>query len=142
MTEPSSTIQELLEESSFLKQRIKDLEKAESERKRAEESLRFVTDRMPDMVRVTGLKGVNLYASPSHARVLGYKSEERVGKSCFEIVHSDDLEHLIKVFSESLINKKPGKAEYRIKHADGHYVWLETMADGIFDDQGEVTAVI
>ena len=142
MTEPSRTIQELLEENSFLKQRIKKLEKAESEHKRAEESLRFVTDSMSDMVRVTDLKGVNLYASPSHARVLGYNPEERVGKSGFEIVHPDDLEHLIKIFSENLINKKPGKAEYRIKHADGHYVWLETMADGIFDDQGEVTAVI
>lgn len=142
MTEPSRTIEEVFEENSFLKRRIKELEKAESERKRAEESLRFVTDSMSDMVRVTDLKGVNLYASPSHERVLGYKPEERVGKSGFEIVHPDDLEHLIKVFSENLINKKPGKAEYRIKHADGHYVWLETMADGIFDDQGEVTAVI
>jgi PAS domain S-box-containing protein len=142
MTDLSGTIQELFEENSFLKQRIKELEQAESGRKRAEESLRLITDSMSDMVRVTDLQGVNLYASPSHAKVLGYKPEERVGKSSFEIVHPDDVEHIIKVFTEGLINKKPGKAEYRIKHAEGHYVWLETIADGIFNDQGEVTAVI
>jgi PAS domain S-box-containing protein len=113
-----------------------------TERKRAEESLRLITDNMSDMVRVTDLQGVNLYSSPSHVKILGYKPEERVGKSGFEIVHPDDVERLIKVFSEGLTNKKPGKAEYRIKHADGHYVWLETMADAIMDDQGEVTAVI
>jgi PAS domain S-box-containing protein len=142
MTDPSMTIQELIEENSFLKQRIKELEQAESARKRAEESLRLITDNMSDMVRITDLQGVNLYSSPSHAKVLGYKPEDRVGQSGFEIVHPDDVEYLIKVFSEGLMNKKPGKVEYRIKHAEGHYVWLETMADGIMDDQGEVTAVI
>jgi PAS domain S-box-containing protein len=113
-----------------------------TDRKRTEETLRLVTDNMSDMIRVTDLQGVNLYLSPSHFTVLGYRPEERVGKTGFDIVHPDDVEHLTKVFFEGLVNKKPGKVEYRIKHAEGHYVWLETIADGIMDDQGEVTAVI
>jgi len=113
-----------------------------TERKRAEQTLRLVTDNMSDMIRVTDFQGVNLYTSPSHFTVLGYKPEERVGKSAFDIVHPDDLEHVIKVFSDGLVNKKPAKLEYRIKHASGHYIWLETVGDFIRDDQGEVTAVI
>jgi len=113
-----------------------------TERKQAEKTLQLITDNMSDMIRVTDLQGVNLYTSPSHFTVLGYKPEERVGKTGFDIVHPDDVEHLIKVFSEGIINKKPGKVEYRIKHAEGNYVWLETIGDAIMDDQGEVTAVI
>ena len=40
MTDPSRTKQELLEENTFLNQRIKELEQAESEHKRVEEALR------------------------------------------------------------------------------------------------------
>jgi len=113
-----------------------------TERKQAEKTLKLITDNMSDMIRMTDLQGVNLYVSPSHAKILGYKPEERVGKSVFDIVHPDDVEHIINVFSQGLINKKPVKLEYRIKHAEGHYLWLETMGDLLRDDQGEVTAVI
>ncbi|MEI7636218.1 MAG: PAS domain S-box protein [Syntrophus sp. (in: bacteria)] len=113
-----------------------------TDRKRVEEKLRLITDNMSDMIRVTDLQGANLYVSPSHEKILGYKPEERVGKTGFDIIHPDDMEHLIAVFSEGIINKRPGRVEYRIKHAEGHYVWLETIADGIMDDKGEVTAVI
>ena len=113
-----------------------------TERKQAEKTLQLITDNMSDMIRVTDLEGVNLYTSPSLFNVLGYKPEERVGKSAFDIVHPDDLEYVINVFSEGLVNKKPAKREYRIKHAEGHYIWLETVGDFIRDDHGEVTAVI
>jgi PAS domain S-box-containing protein len=113
-----------------------------TERKRAEEMLRLITDNMSDMIRVTDLQGVNLYASPSHIKGLGYTMEERIGKSTFDIVHPDDVEHIIKVFSEGLINNKPSKLEYRVRHKEGHYVWLETIGDLLKNDRGEVTAVI
>jgi len=112
------------------------------ERKRAEEALRLIADNMSDMIRVTNLQGVVSYISPSHSRVLGYSPEDRIGKSAFDIVHPDDLERIVKVFSEGLINKKPAKTEYRVKHARGHYVWLETIGDLLRDDEGEVTSVI
>jgi PAS domain S-box-containing protein len=113
-----------------------------TERRQVEETLHLITDNMSDMIRVADLQGVNLYVSPSHAKVLGYKPEERVGRSVFDIVHPDDLENIINVFSEGLAHKRPAKAEYRIMHAEGHYVWLETIGDMLRNDQGEVTAVI
>jgi PAS domain S-box-containing protein len=112
-----------------------------TERKRAEETLRLITDNMSDMIRVADLQGVNLYVSPS-IKGLGYAPEERAGKSAFDIVHPDDVEHIIKVFSEGLVNNKPSKLEYRVKHKEGHYVWLETIGDLLKNDRGEVTAVV
>jgi len=46
--------------------------------------------------------------------------------------------HIINVFSDGSINKKPVKVEYRTKHAKGHYIWLETIGDLLRDDQGEL----
>lgn len=116
--------------------------RAEEELRKSEERLRLITDSMSDMIRISDLQGVNLYTSPSHFKGLGYRPEERVGKSTFDIVHPDDLERIINVFSEGLIGNRRVNVEYRVRHADGHYVWLETVADLLRDAQGIVTAVV
>ena len=64
------------ERSVELAKANKDLQAELTDRKRAEESLRLITDNMSDMVRITDFQGVNLYTSPSHEKVLGYKQEE------------------------------------------------------------------
>ncbi len=149
MKDERKTKQELLQELVSLRQRIAEMEQSESERKQMEEALRkseetlkLITDNMSDMVRVLDLQGNNVYASPSHYSVLGYKPEDRVGKSTFDIVHPDDVEGLIRVFSESLARRQPTMVEYRVRHANGHYVWLETVGDPIRDDKGDITAVV
>jgi PAS domain S-box-containing protein len=135
---------------------ITERKQAESQRevalealKKNEEMLRLITENMSDMIRVTNLQGVNLYLSPSHFKSLGYSIEERVGKSSFDIVHPDDIERLIKFFSESLASIQEGlppskriSIEYRVRHADGHYIWLETVGDLLRDAQGKPTAIV
>jgi len=121
---------------------ITDRKRAEEALRKSEELLRLITDNMSDMIRVADLKGVNLFTSPSHFKGLGYKPEERVGKSAFDIVHPDDLEKVIKAFSEGLAANRPVSLEYRVRHADGHYVWLETVGDLLRDAQGKTTAVV
>jgi len=50
MTDPSRTNQELLEENSVLKQKIKELEHSEAERKQADEELRESEERYRSLV--------------------------------------------------------------------------------------------
>jgi len=121
---------------------ITEQKQAENALKKSEERLRLITDNMSDMIRVTDLKGVNIFVSPSHLKGLGYKLEEREGKSVFEIVHPDDLEKVIKTFSEGLAAKRRTTAEYRVRHADGHYIWLDTVGDVLLDAQGDITAIV
>lgn len=115
---------------------------AEESLRKKEEILRLITDNMSDMIRVTNMDGVNLYQSPSHFKKLGYRPEERINKSSFDIVHPDDLERCKNLFSGALSYEHPVTAEYRVKHAAGHYVWLETVGDVLKDDQEKITAVI
>jgi PAS domain S-box-containing protein len=149
MKDQAKTKQTLIGELASLRKRIAQLEQSESERKQIEEALkeseerlRLIADNMSDMIRVTDLKGVNLFVSPSHNKGLGYTPDEREGKSVFEIVHPDDLEKVIKTFSEGLAAKRRASVEYRARHADGHYVWLDTVGDLFLDAQGDIKAIV
>jgi two-component system cell cycle sensor histidine kinase/response regulator CckA len=68
--------------------------------------------------------------------------EERVGMSGFDIIHPDDVETIMKKFTEGLPSNQSIRVEYRVRHADGHYVWLDTVGDLLRDDQGNPTAVV
>ncbi|MDD4997462.1 MAG: PAS domain S-box protein [Syntrophales bacterium] len=63
-------------------------------------------------------------------------------QSAFDILHPNDAGRIADVFYEALDHKKPIKVEYRARHAEGHYVWLETVGDLLRDDRGEALAVI
>ena len=121
---------------------ITERKRVEDALRKSEEWLHVITDNMSDMIRVSNLQGINLYVSPSHFKGLGYKPEERDGKSNFDIVHPDDVERILNLFLEGLVAKRRVTAEYRVRHADGHYVWLETVGDLLRDEQGNIKAVV
>jgi two-component system CheB/CheR fusion protein len=82
-----------------------------------------------------GEGGVILYASPSTTRILGYSTEALQGHSLWEFVHPDDLapmradaRHLLGQPGASLIT------EYRYRHRDGSYRWLEGTTTNLLDD--------
>ena len=118
---------------------ITERKQAEKDLKKNKEMLRLITENMSDMIRVTDFQGNNLYLSPSHYKGLGRRPEERIGKSTFDIVHPDDVELIINKFMKEHNSKQPVRLEYRVRHADGHYVWMETVADTLRDAQGKTT---
>jgi len=105
----------------------------------SERMLRLITENMNDMVRLIDANGKKLYVSPSHKRVLGYDPEERLGRSVFEWVHPDDMEKVQRAFAEAVAGLTPGMVEYRVRHAEGHYVWLETTGNFVHDENGQNT---
>jgi PAS domain S-box-containing protein len=116
---------------------------AEEALRESEEILRLITDNMSDMIRVIDLKGTNLYVSPSHEKGLGYKAEDRTGRSSFDVIHPEDRERTMHALAESLASDQThGKVEYRVKHADGRYAWLETTADLLLDADGNKTGLV
>ena len=118
---------------------IRDITKskqAEEALRASEEHLRLVTDNMQDMVARTDLQGIFLYASPSHKSVLGYEPASLLGKSIYDFMHPEDIDRVRKEVLAALQAETPGKQEYRYRHADGHYLWLESNGALISDDNG------
>jgi PAS domain S-box-containing protein len=111
-----------------------------TERKEAQlrvESERYfiqrLTDTSPDVITLYDLeKGANLYSSREIFSILGYSPQELAqivsrGQSAFvEYFHPDDLATIFS-FLESYKTYRsdtPRQMEYRIRHANGEWVWI------------------
>lgn len=109
----------------------------------SEELLILLTRNMSDMIRITDLQGTNFYVSPSHLKSLGYSPEELVGKKGFALIHPDDFQPVMNKFIEGITDgKHPWRIEYRVRHARGHYVWFETVADFLRNEEDKPIAFI
>jgi PAS domain S-box-containing protein len=81
-----------------------------------------------------------IYISPSFHEVLGYTSEELLGRSYFimmlpedrERVKQDSLNHIL-----NTINQRD--AQFRVRKKDGTVIWLEVHAKPILDAEGRMT---
>ncbi len=108
----------------------------------SEGHLRQVTNNMLDMVSECDNRGVLTYISPSCKVILGYEPAEMLGRFAFELVHPDDLTIFKSIIQRSVTEHLIKKIEYRIRHAAGHYIWLETVSKFMFDEQGKSLGVI
>jgi diguanylate cyclase (GGDEF)-like protein/PAS domain S-box-containing protein len=96
-----------------------------------------VVENSSEIVTIFDPDGTLRYTSPAFGRLLGYDPEKVVGKmNVLEHVHPDDLPHVLeeteKVLSEGGIASN--KAEYRFRHADGSWRWMESMGTYLLDD--------
>jgi PAS domain S-box-containing protein len=100
---------------------------------------------MLDLMFQVNSKGIFEYVSPSIKELLGYEAEDIIGKRDYEfigMVHPDDFEILIDTIQLVTKTLKPNRAQHRFKHADGHYIWVETVGNPLSDDKGEFSGAV
>ena len=107
-----------------------------------EEIFQVVTENAADMIALVDVKGRRLYNSPSYKRVLGYSPAELSETSSFEQVHPDDRMRVLEAAREARESGIGKSLEYRIKHKDGSWRVLESLASTIRDDKGEVAKLV
>ncbi|MBK7973636.1 MAG: PAS domain S-box protein [Deltaproteobacteria bacterium] len=103
--------------------------------RRSERHFRALIENGRDIVLVLDREGRNIYVSPANQRWTGWPPEERLGREGFELIHPDDLGRVKGQLAELL--RTPGgsaSAEYRWKHRDGHWIWVEATAHQLVDD--------
>lgn len=89
-----------------------------------------------DIIVILGTTGIFRYISPSAQRILGYGPDHVVGRSAFEFVHPDDLPLIAQVMAgakQQLGTEQP-VVEYRVRHNNNSWCWLEGVATGLLDD--------
>ena len=94
MHDPSKTNQELIEENTLLKQRIQELERSESERKRAEKALQESEERFRRLLQnVPGIAiqgysqdGTTTYWNQASERLYGYTAQEAIGQNLLNLI--------------------------------------------------------
>lgn len=101
--------------------------------RRNEEQLRLIADNVSDMVSQVTLDGTYVYASPAHRQVLGYSPEALLGTSAFQLVHPEDLAHVQAVVGDAIRRRISRRFEFRSRHANGEYLWLEAAGTLLVD---------
>jgi PAS domain S-box-containing protein len=105
-----------------------------------EAKYRSLVEQLPCVVYLAeyGPDGKWLYVSPQIEHVLGYTQKEWLEHPhpLGSFTHPDDLPRLAVEEERSLASGEPIEIEYRIRRADGEWVWLHDEATAVLDMDG------
>ena len=96
------------------------------ELRRENEQLRALIENTSDIITIVNEDGTIRYESPSIERILGYSSEDVIGKNVLDFVHPEDVTATDRVLRAALHNPgMPQSIELRFRHRDGSWRILE-----------------
>jgi PAS domain S-box-containing protein len=92
-----------------------------------ERRLLALTEHAQDIITIADAEGRVQYVSGGVQNSLGYTSEERQSNFVFELAHPDDHEELLLKYQQLVAGGiKAFSQEFRTRHKDGSYRWLES----------------
>jgi PAS domain S-box-containing protein len=100
-----------------------------------EQHYRALIENATDLITIVGPDGAIRYKSPSVLRILGFASDELVGRSAFEFIHPDDRVSVRECIRRLADHPGThGQAEYRFRHKDGSWRTLESQCSILIGD--------
>jgi two-component system cell cycle sensor histidine kinase/response regulator CckA len=106
-----------------------------------ENLFRLITENAGDMIAVIDSSGNRVYASPSYEKVLGYSSHELLG-SALDQIHPEDRPLVDETANEARRTGFGRRIEYRMRHKDGTWRYLESTASAIRDDDSVLEKLV
>jgi PAS domain S-box-containing protein len=98
----------------------------------SEKRFRALVENAPDGIALLGMDGKLQQVTPSTEHILGYTLDEAEGQDPALLTHPEDLAGLLALLSDLIQN--PGKVastEYRFRHKDGSWRWLESTISNL-----------
>lgn len=114
---------------------VTEQHRMEEEVRAAHERYRRIVETTSEGVVITDASARFSYVNERFAQMLGYASEAIVGRSAFDFMEREDH----KLGDERLERRRRGTAEgyeARLKHKDGHHVWIRVASNPLLDAQG------
>lgn len=99
----------------------------------SEAQFRLLAENSSDMISKHDNNGTFLYVSPACRRILGYEPEDLVGNSMASFIHPEDSRQLAALLSTPEWKDITVTVDYRARHKNGSYVWIETTARPFID---------
>ncbi|MFC4637337.1 PAS domain S-box protein [Deinococcus hohokamensis] len=86
--------------------------------------------------------GRNTFVSDKVTPMLGYTREQWTGSPHFweSLLHPEDRARVLAQLPERSRQEEPYSIDYRLRHADGHYLWLRDLITPVVED-GQLIAV-
>src|SRR5262245_49323117 len=94
--------------------------------------LRALTEHALEIITVQSADGTFTYANEAVVRYLGYSVSDLLGRNAAEFLHPDDTDAMRERFRGFLhasdTQPELNRFEYRFRHRDGGWLWLESVA--------------
>lgn len=88
-----------------------------------------------DIITILDADGAIRYESPAVERILGYQADELLGRNAFDLVHPEDLSATSAAFVSALNDPAlTPTVEFRFRHRDGSWRWLEATGTNLLAD--------
>lgn len=116
-----------------------EIERLRAERALHDSEMRFRTlvESVNDWVWEVDTSGVYTYASPRVQQLLGYRPEEVIGRTPFDLMPAEEAKRIARIFSGIAARREPfTRLENTNLHKDGRELVLETSGMPIFDADG------
>jgi PAS domain S-box-containing protein len=105
----------------------------------SEEKYRLLVESTPDWVWMCDQKGCIKFSNNAVKEILGYEIHEILGNTAFNLIHKEDHKSAQKWFQNAKKQKRGWRGSViRWQHKDKSIRFLETIAEPIFDDKGNL----
>ena len=113
---------------------IQDNEKIQIQLSESEAQFRLLAENSSDMISKHDTAGSFLYVSPACKTILGYEPDELTGTLVTSLVHPEDAKKVMDLLVTPDWNDINVTVNYRARHKEGEYIWIETTARLFFDE--------
>jgi len=107
-----------------------------------ERLFQLITENAADMIAVIDRNGQRLYNSPAYQKVLGYDPEELAATSSMDQIHPEDRARVLEAAEKARNTGRGERLEYRIRHKDGSWRFIESTASAIRSPEGETEGLV
>lgn len=138
----------VLHDIDALKRLNERLEQAVTQRTRelrdSEARYRQLTELSRDVICLHDPDGTYRYVSPAIYELTGYQPEELLGYSAYDFIDHNSHQAIYHEHHRPLLQGASPQQSltYRFRCKDGSYLWLESLARPIIDEQGQVVQLL
>lgn len=101
-----------------------------------------MVDLLPVMIFESDLANEIIYTSENVNETLGYRPDELIGKSGFELFHPEDKQYLLQNIRKKLEGKMLKPAKYRIRKKNGEYITAVFRAVPVLKDGKQAGMIV
>jgi PAS domain S-box-containing protein len=110
---------------------------AEQRLRESEERFRTLADSSPVPIWVTDATGGIEFLNAAYCDFFGVTVEDVRGPKWATLLHPDDADPYVGAYYEALRQRKPFRAEARVRRGDGEWRWVDTRGVPRFSEGGE-----
>ncbi len=117
---------------------------AQDDLRRSQERYRLVEEAVNDGIWDWNIETGDNYKSPQWKRLMGIPANAAAPslEAVHDLIHPDDRTAAQEALRAHLENGEPYAIEFRIKHADGHYIWVQSRGLAQRNAEGKAVRMV